>query len=312
MSRRETVSINKPSSMSGSRDTRRVVLAVGLFLVLTVSAHAEVIAGNWCNLISVTDPPAGLLESTHWSNLTSPSPAEGGNGFQAVDTATGLGGTAAADGQDVLIYADGSPAPAGLSLSWEADNLDTNDKANTPVIGNLGEDIQDGHDQMYAGFLGGVDSDGVEGSANPSYEARIDLELTGMALLLSPGQEYDVYFYIDGDEAADAPSDWSFSDATTSYYGRDDSTFADDHTVAGSLSDYVLVNSIVPGQHLSGNAVVFSGYTADSVSWSIETTNGSDMGVTGFEIHVTPEPSSAVLLVAVLVMISARRRGSAS
>ena len=252
----------------------KCVIAVwALVSVFGVAAHAAVITGNWCNIANIADPPAGYLESGNWSDLTEP------NGYSESDTATG--------GTGDLIWDDGSSAPAAVTVSWVGEDLDTNDQADRPTSpSTTGADIDDGHDQLYAGFL-----------AELQGNTPISVDLSGMSSAMSavPGAtHYNVYFYIDGDEESN-PADWEMTDGTTTFYGRDDFTFVDVHTTAGSLADYSQVTNTT-GTHQSGNYVMFGPYTGDSVAWTLQTVNSTDIGIPGFEIDVVPEPTTAALL----------------
>jgi hypothetical protein len=116
--------------------------------------------------------------------------------------------------------------------------------------------------------------------------------------------QWEVLFYVDGDEETDT-AEWEFTDGTTTYYGLDDLTYADDNDGTNPLGEYVQVTSTT-GTHQSGNYVLFGPFTSDSETFTISTDDGNDIGVTGFE--VTPEPSTAALLALVGISLLARRR----
>lgn len=283
-------------------------LLVSLIALTGVQAGAAVIAGNWCNTANILDPPAGLLESVVWSNLTAPAPPDGNN-FLAVDSASGLGGSAAGDGQDVLVYSDGTAAPAGLTISWAGTDLDTNDLVTRPVSPNTtGADVDDGHDQLMTGHLKVTDPDGP--GAIPA--GVLNITFSGMSAVLADagGSHYNIYLYVDGDdESSGGGADWTMTDGATTYYGQDNATFAVVHTVPGSLADYARVTNTVGGPHQAGNYVLWSGLTADSVAFDTTTVNGTDIGIAGFEIQIVPIPEPAsFLLFGVLGLVFMRRR----
>ena len=271
-----------------------VLQALVLVAFAAGQAGAAVIAGNWCNTANVADPPAGLQLSNYWSDLTVP------NGFDA--NAIGTTGVNFATGgaAGALKYSDGSDTPGAFQANWNGDDMDTNDEANRPIPpATLGAEIDDGHDQMMAGFL-------WVGNGN-----TLTLSFSGMTAVMTDvgGDYYDVYLYIDADEEANA-SEWELTDGTTAYYGQDDATFVEQHTgPVGDLSDFVQVANTVSGTYQSGNYVLFEGLNTDTVSFSLTSTNAADIGITGFEIFVVPEPASALLFGLVGVIALRRRKG---
>lgn len=270
---------------------KKTLLLLLLGSGLGLQSDGAVIAGNWCNTANIYDGPAGLLDSQVWSNLTAPAPPVGNN-FYAIDSASGLGGSEAARDKDVLVFSDGTPAPAALTVSWHGADLDTNDEVTRPMWPNtIGADIDDGHDQLMTGHLKITDPDGT----GPIPPGILTLGLAGMSDVLAEtgGVSYELYLYVDGDEEATGkPADWVMTDGTLTYYGRDDATFADVHTIPGSLDDFIQVTS-TSGVHQSGNYVRWSGLTADTFSIALTTVNGTDIGVAGFEINILVPPTDA-------------------
>ncbi|MFP4053577.1 MAG: PEP-CTERM sorting domain-containing protein [Phycisphaerae bacterium] len=252
-------------------------IAVVLTMVAGI-AGAETLAANWCSVANVANPPAGVVPTLGWNDFTGPA------GFSPTDSSS-----------DPL-YASGATA-TGVTVSWttsDGGSQNTNDYVLRP------SDIQDGHDEMMAGYL--------QASKYSSAEPVITLEVTGLNVQ-DFGGSYDVYVYFDGDDdVTGATSRAMFriydSKATfdggggplLTYFGRDDgSDFAVDHTVAGDLSDYEQIVSTDEFNPTAGNYVQFSGLELDQFYVRIVGVAGQHgVAMNGFQ--VVREPTTMALL----------------
>jgi hypothetical protein len=94
------------------------------------------------------------------------------------------------------------------------------------------------------------------------------------------------------------------ADLTPRVFNRDDNDFAS----SGYVQTPTTANSLEAAA--SGNYIVFTGLTADSFLFRMESADGTGAGVNGIQIIATPEPCSAVLLGLVAAAgIAGRRRG---
>ncbi len=258
-------------------------------------AEAAAFSANYCSVAHIVDEPAGVVPLGNWNDFTSVSTLTSG-GFAANDTATSAA--------HALKYDDGSAVASGLSISWASSpggSQNTNDAVIRPFSGTTTpptqSHIQDGHDQLMAGYL-------QAGKEDPS-DPFINLTVTGLDLSAFGGT-YSLILYLDGDSDVEsdtgsfsvAISDQSGGSAlSTTVYGRDATTndFSIDHTVANSLADYTQITSTLVASPTEGNYVRFDGLTSDK--FFVEITgqaNTHGVALNGFQI--IPEPASMVML----------------
>jgi len=278
----------------------RIGLALLMVAGLSVAVQAGVISGNYCSVAPIADEPAGVVPAFNWNDLTGPA---------------GFGPTGSMSNPK---YSDGSIA-AGVTIYWstsDGGSQNTNDYVFRPFPpATLGNHIQDGHDQLMAGYL--------QASKYSSSEPVITLRLTG----LSPaafGGSYDVIIYFDGDDDVqntvsraqiriwNSLADYQNSLAPlATYYGRDKTgnNFPVDHTVAGFLGDYTQIVSTDEFNPTEGNYVRFSGLTGSEFFVRMVGVAGQHgVAMNGFQ--VIPEPATVGLMAVGLAALLRRRRSA--
>lgn len=275
---------------------KRIHYWLAAVLVITAGAQAGVISGNFCSVANIADDPAGVVPAGNWNDYTGPA------GFGAAATVT--------SGAGQIEYADSSQVAAGLALSWNvspAGSQNTNDNVTRPAVGTLGADIDDGHDQMMAGYL----------QVSRLSNAVPILQFTGSGLNIV-GDSYDLILYLDGDSDVQPDSSTAnnqykvgiWTDATkssalaTMVFGRDASDYPLVNDGTSPLAQYVQVTSTIDGSPTEGNYVRFSGLSSDSFYVEIEGVLGGTNGLSndgghgialnGFQI--IPEPMTLSLL----------------
>jgi hypothetical protein len=274
------------------------------------SAPAAVISGNYCSVAQIQDFPAGVVPADNWNDYTGPA------GFGAAATVTSAAGE--------ILYDDGSPVAAGLALSWDvfpSGAQNTNDGVLRPTPpATLGGDIDDGHDQLMTGYL--------QVSRLSSATPILYFSGSGLDTVYA---EYDLYFYLDGDDDVQPGSavaqnnqysvtvwDTSAKGAVlaSAVYGRDAGTYALANDGSNPLAEYVQVVSNDPNAPTEGNYVQISGLTSSTFYVEIEGVAGGTAGdlndgghgvaLNGFQI--TPEPASMAMLgLGALALIRRRR-----
>lgn len=202
---------------------------------------------------TIVTGPAGTSASPLTSGL--PAPRAGnwnniaGDGLQTYGDQAG----------ETVIFDDGTIAPG---VTVKVSNLGAVDLGrDNPIL------TTDTHDQigtattddarMFAGYL-------TTGTA-----FALGVEITGLA---SHFQTYDLYIYLDGDDAnsASGTSVRSITNGTATYYLND----ADGHTFTGVYQRVTAQNPNLPG---IGNYVVFEGMTGNVASIRIDDSSpGSD------------------------------------
>lgn len=260
----------------------RCTIAASVLAFALSPAWGTVVSGNYCSVAPIVDFPAGVIAVGNWNDLTGPA-SYGPNG-------------------SILnpIYDNGTTA-TGTKFSWttsDGGSQNTNDYVFRPFPPNtLGNHIQDGHDQLMAGYL----QASKHSSSNPV------ITLLGENLNTSAfGGSYDVIVYFDGDDDVQSNTSrvqfrvWNTEqDAIdgyaplASYYGRDavGSNFSVDHTVAGSLSDYMQINSTNEFAPTLGNYVMFSGLTGSEFYIQMTGVAGqSGVSMAGFQVASAPVP----------------------
>jgi hypothetical protein len=268
------------------------------------------ISGNYCSTAQIVDYPAGVHPVANWNDYTEVAP---GGGYNPTDTA------------DLVITNTGADVTGTVNVSWAMPNggaQNSNDQITRPNPGDtIGNDIDDGHDQMMTGYLSAT----RKSPLTPTYS----LTVSGLSALFT---SYDVIVYFDGDSdvqpdnttANNQFSTGIWADGTKAaslgsmLYGRDTEDFADVHTVAGDLGDYEQIVSTTNGTPTAGNYVRYSNLTSDSFflealgvsagADGLGNDGGHGIGVTGFQIVGIPEPSSLFMLGFVGIFGLLRRR----
>jgi hypothetical protein len=245
--------------------------------------------------------PAGVQPAGSWNDLTSPA------------------GYGANDSKANLLYSDGSVA-VGTTATWavsEGGSQNTNDEVYRPKPpATLGLDIDDGHDQMMAGYL--------QASKNSATTPWITLTVTGIDVAAFGGS-YSIVLYSDGDDdiASNAGAqqftlyssvaDYLLGDSEASYYGRDKTGTNYSITNDGSnptsvYQQIVSTNSLSPTE---GNYVQFDGLTGTDFVVRIAGAPGvHGAALNGFQIvqTIVPEPASFALLgISGLALLRRRR-----
>jgi hypothetical protein len=274
------------------------IVALAVFIAAG-STQGAIISGNFCSEAPIADFPSGKVPAFNWNDLTSPA------GFGANDSSSSL------------IYDNGAPAP-GASIAWtvsEGGSQNTNDAVFRPLPpATTGLHIDDGHDQMMAGYL--------QASKNVTAEPVITLKATGLDTV-ALGGSYSVYVYFDGN--GDVESDTSralfriwgseqdFIDGLApleTYYGRDatGTNYAVSNTGADPDSEYVPITSTDEFNPTEGNYVVFDGLEGNEFFVRISGVAGQHgAALNGFQI--VPEPATmAILAVGGLAIIKRRSR----
>ncbi len=290
-------------------------LAVCLAIVIAAPASAAVLNGNFCSVANVANPPAGLYSSGPWNDLTGPA------GYGAAGIVFGSGGGG------VLQFDDGSAVPGSVQIEWDTPNggaQNTNDYVYRPFPpATLGAHIDDGHDQLMAGYL--------QASRLSNQLPLITLQGRNVTDAYAGG--YSVVLYVDGDDDVENPAGQSqfragvwaseadfvnngWASAQQVVYGRDGGNFSVDHTVAGSLADYARITSMVDGSPTVGNYVQFDGLSSSDFYVRLEgveggtagNLNGGGHGVALNGFAVVPEPGTLALLAISGVALLRRRR----
>lgn len=279
---------------------RMLSVVAGVMAIGVGWAHADIISGNYCSVAPVVTFPAGYVPADNWNDLTGPA------GFSPNDSVSDP------------IYDDGSTA-TGAMIAWttsEGGSQNTNDYVQRPG------DIDDGHDELMAGYL--------QASKYSSFTPLITLEATGLDLGRIAGGDgtYDLILYFDGDDDVESlmskamfeiwnsEADYQGSaSSVATYYGRD---VAEPDPLSPALqypivndgtdpiSHYVQIDSTDPMNPTDGNYVMFSGLQQDSFYVRISGEAGEDghgVALNGFQI--VPEPASVLLVLAGLLL---RRR----
>jgi hypothetical protein len=279
---------------------KKTPLTLSLLIASFASANAAslVINGNWCSVVNIANPPSGVNASGPWTDLTNVG------GFLSVDTFGSFN------------FANGGPAATGFSASWIAGSQDGHDQR-----GETGFEITNGFEELYGGYLQTQDPNPGTGNGGTSL-----ITFNGSGVLdaiTSTGvttDRYDLYLYIDGEDASSGPTGIESGEYTasltggtttdgtpTTYYGLDDSDFI--ALMDGGVTDFAQVTSTTFGTNASGNYVKFSDITSNDFTAQI---SGDDIGVSlnGFEIVAVPEPSSSLVLGGLLALsvLPVRRR----
>jgi hypothetical protein len=277
----------------------RTCLIGAAIALLGSTAYGSVLSGNFCSTARILDYPAGLLPVANWNDLTSPA------------------GYLANDSKSNPIYADGSVA-AGTVITWavsDGGSQNTNDEVYRPMPpDSIGLHIDDGHDQMMAGYL--------QASKNSSTAPWLTLKVTGLDLAAFGGS-YSVILYFDGDDdvasltSAAALSIYSSQAAfeasqasLATYYGRDkdDVNYAVINDGSDPFSVYQQIVSTDPLNPTEGNYVQFDGLTGSELFVRFEGVPWEHgVALNGFQI--IPEPATlAVLGLGSLALVLRRRR----
>lgn len=248
--------------------------------------HGSAIGGNFCSVARIFDDPAGVEPAANWNDLTSPA------------------GYAANDSKANLIYSDGSVA-VGTTATWnvsEGGSQNTNDEVYRPrPPASLGLDIDDGHDQMMAGYL--------QASKNSANTPWITLKVTGLDVAAFGGA-YSIILYSDGDDDIasttgaeqitlySSVSDYLLGNPQASYYGRDKTgvNYSVDSDGTNPASVYKQIVSTNPLSPTEGNYIRFDGLTGSEFVVRLSGIPGvHGAALNGFQI-VAPEPASLALL----------------
>lgn len=275
---------------------KRISFLLAAVLMITAGANAGIVSGNFCSVAHIADEPAGLVPVGGWNDYTGPG------GYGAAATVT--------SGAGQIQYADSSLVASGLALSWDVSpsgSQNTNDNVDRPIVGTIGADIDDGHDQMMTGYL----------QVSRFTNAIPILRFTGSGLNVI-ADSYDLILYLDGDgdvqpDGTTANNQYQvgiWTDATkttalaTMVFGRDADNYALVNDGTTPLAQYVQVTSTVDGSPTEGNYVRFSGLSSDSFYVEIEGVLGGTNGLSndgghgialnGFQI--VPEPMTLSLL----------------
>ncbi len=274
----------------------KIVLAVTV-LAISVGSQAAVISVNYCSVAPIVDEPAGYVPAVNWNDWIGPN---------------GYGGT---DSESDPLYDSGAVA-AGVTVNWTTSDggaQNTNDSVFRPFPpATLGGDIQDGHDQLFAGYL--------QATKNTSNDPVITLEVTGLDLEAF-NFAYNVLLYFDGDQDVEgntSRAEFAIYDDKAAFeggaaplarvYGRDAGSlggrdpgdqFPVDHTVPGDLSDYEEITSVDEFTPTEGNYVNFDlgALQAADGDFFIRLTGVSQqhgVALNGFQI--VPEPATMSLL----------------
>lgn len=260
-----------------------IVATLAVAVVSVNGALAAAISGNFCSVANVQNPPAGVVETSVWNNLTSTA------GFG------GFGSSSA------LLYEDNSAA--GVTVSWAGSagvSQNTNDSVDRST------DVDDGHDEMMTGYLQ-ASKFGPAG-----YTPEITLEVTGIDLAAFGGA-YDVILYFDGDGDIESTSGYAsieIDDGVTfqpTLYARDEGLqYALQNDGSDPLSVYSQITSTSSASPSVGNYAVFSGLTGTSFLATL-TGIGSEHGVALNGFQIVPEPASWMLLGSGMLLAFRRR-----
>lgn len=268
---------------------RHALLALAVLALFVVPANAAIISGNYCSVASIVDYGGGVgaAPAQLWNDFTGPA------GFSPTDSFSNP------------IYDDGTPA-TGTVIEWvttAGGSQNSNDNITRPTPpASLGGDIDDGHDQMMAGY--------IQASKYSDFDPVITLEATGLDTSAFGG-DYSVLVYMDGD--ADVASDdghvafeiWSSEQsyldgdpAELTYYGQD---FTDvQYTLLNDGSDpmsvYEPFDSTDELNPAAGNYVRFDGLQGDEFYIRM-TGMAQQHGVAMNGFQIVPEPSTLALLV---------------
>jgi len=246
------------------------------------NAVAEMISGNFCSVANVQNPPAGLFEALTWNDFTAPA------GFGGFDSSSNVA------------YEGGAPA-TGVTVTWGGSSgvsQNTNDDVFRPAH------IQDGHDEMMAGYLQ------ASKFGEPGFTPLITLEVTGLDVAAFGGS-YSVILYFDGDGDVEGSGAVSFeiSDgviAAPAVYGRDGgSQYAVDNDGTDPLSLYTPITSSDALNPTTGNYVLFTGLTGEDFTATL-TGNVNEHGVALNGFQIIPEPATLLLVCGGLLLF--RRR----
>jgi hypothetical protein len=272
-------------------------LATATVAIAGSTVQASVIGGNFCSVAPIMNDPAGLVPAGSWNDLTS------------------VAGYGANDSKANAIYSDGSNS--GATLTWavsEGGSQNTNDEVYRPKPpATLGLDVDDGHDQMMAGYL--------QASKNSAATPWISLKATGLNVA-DFGGSYSVILYSDGDDDIASMTGYETfsiysseaayiggSPALATYYGRDKSAVNYAVTSDGTnpLAVYQQVVSMNPASPTEGNYARFDGLTGSEFYVRIEGIAGQHgAALNGFQI--VPEPATLAFLgLGGLAMLRRRR-----
>ncbi len=263
--------------------SRRCLLTTMVLGFAASGAFAATISANFCSVANVENPPAGINEAMTWNDLTS---------------AAGFGGV---DSTSALTYENGDPA--GVTVSWGGSSgvsQNTNDNVLRP------DDIDDGHDEMMAGYL----QASKFGTGN--YVPTIQLEVLDIDVDAFGGS-YDVILYFDGNgdvEGTAASVQFLIDDgvfAPPALHGQDaGDQYALLNDGADPLSIYNEITSTDPLNPSVGNYVVFSGLTGTGfVATLTGVANEHGVALNGFQI--VPEPTAGVLALAGMLLFRRHR-----
>ena len=269
-----------------------------LILSVPMAASAEIISGNYCSVAHIADYGTGVgaVPAMYWNDFTQPG------GFLPTDSAMDP------------FYSNGSSA-TGTMIAWTitaGGSQNTNDYIARPLPPNtLGGHIDDGHDQMMAGYL--------QASKHSTFDPVISLATSNLDLNMI-GDTYSVIVYFDGDDDVESDtgsarfelwsSEQSYMNSDPSlmtYYGRD--PLAMNYSIENDGTDpqsvYKRIMSNDPQNPTEGNYVRFDNLRG--AEFYIRMTGmAGEHGVAMNGFQIVPEPQALILLA--LGMFYYRRR----
>lgn len=270
------------------QSTRMILSGMAILGLASWSASAEIISGNYCSVAHIADYGSGVgaLPALYWNDFTQPL------GFMPSDSAMNP-------------YYSSGAAATGTMISWTTTaggSQNTNDYVSRPLPpATLGGHIDDGHDQMMAGYL--------QASKYSEFAPVITLRAADLDLSMI-GSTYSVIVYFDGDDDVESDtgharfelwsSEQSYLDgdpALMTYFGRDSlgRNYSIDNDGVDPLSIYERITSGDPLNPTEGNYVRFDGL--QGTEFYVRITGqafGHGVAMNGFQI--VPEPATLVLL----------------
>ena len=267
----------------------RIMISGFLLVALTCgAANAETISGNYCSVAHIADygTGVGIVPTLSWNDFTQPI------GHLPTDTAL-----------DPL-YDQGGTA-TGTLIAWSTTaggSQNTNDYIARPLPpATLGGHIDDGHDQMMAGYL--------QASKHSDFAPAVTLRAANLDLSRI-GNTYSLIMYFDGDEDVESPTGYATFElwdselsymngdpAMMTYYGRDQvgSNYSIENDGTDPMSVYRQIMSMDSQNPTEGNYVRFDGLRSTEFFAKI-TGMAQDHGVALNGFQIVPEPASMLLL----------------